>query len=70
MNQLRFKTNINCANCTARVTPILNKSYGASNWTIDTSAPEKLLTVASENATPQDVIGTLKRVGFTAEELE
>ena len=70
METLKFKTSINCSGCVARVTPILNKTFGEHNWTVDVNTTEKLLTVTSDSAAAKDVISTLKKVGFTAEEMQ
>ncbi|MDR3679508.1 MAG: heavy metal transport/detoxification protein [Flavipsychrobacter sp.] len=67
MNELKFKTNINCGGCIARVTPFLNKAVGENNWKVDTSVADKVLTIANEEITPVDVVKTLKQVGFMAE---
>ena len=40
MKTLNFKTNINCANCVAKVTPFLNKR-GHPFMGVDIESPEK-----------------------------
>ncbi len=45
MNTLKFKTNINCGGCIAKVTPFLDKAEGIASWSVDTNVPEKILTV-------------------------
>jgi copper chaperone len=69
MNTLKFKTNITCSGCEAKVTPILNTTFGEGNWEVAVNTPEKVLLVSTENASSQDVINTLKKVGFVAEEM-
>ena len=69
METLKFKTSINCSGCVAKVTPILNRTFGENNWAVDVNTTEKLLTVNSDGAIAKDVISTLKKVGFSAEEI-
>ncbi|MGI4805331.1 MAG: heavy-metal-associated domain-containing protein [Janthinobacterium lividum] len=68
METLKFKTNINCGGCVAKVTPILNGLQGVKNWEVDTAGKDKILTVnAVENLTPQQVSQALKNIGFQSE---
>ena len=69
METLQFKTNINCGGCIAKVTPKLNEIKGITNWKVDTSNPNKILTVETENLSAQDVINTVNKAGFTIEKL-
>lgn len=52
MKIIKFKTDINCGGCLATVTPILNGANFISNWQVDTSHPEKVLTVSGEHFEP------------------
>jgi copper chaperone len=67
MKTLKFKTNINCGGCIAKVTPTLNKANDVIQWEVDTTSPQKVLSVKTENLNPQDVITMLKNVGYSAE---
>lgn len=69
MKTLRFKTNINCSNCLAKVTPSLNQKEGIASWNVDLDNPDKILTVETESLMPEDIIKTVKRVGFEATEM-
>lgn len=69
MKTLRFKTNIECSNCEARVKPFLDKKEGIISWQVDTDHADKILTVEIENLEAKDVIKTIKRTGFVAEEI-
>lgn len=68
MKTLRFKTNINCSNCLAKVTPSLNQKEGIASWNVDLDNPDKILTVETESLMPEDIVKTVKRVGFEATE--
>jgi copper chaperone len=67
MKTLKFKTNINCGGCIAKVTPTLNQANDVIKWEVDTTNPQKILSVQTENLNPQDVVVMLKNVGYSAE---
>ncbi len=67
MITLRFKTNINCSNCLAKVTPFLDRKEGINSWNVDTETPDKILTVETEVLEAEDILKTVKRTGFEAE---
>lgn len=69
MKTLKFKTNIECANCEARVKPFLDKKEGIISWQVDTNDADKILTVETETLGAKDIIKTIKRTGFVAEEI-
>ena len=69
MKTLKFKTNIECFNCEARVKPFLDKKEGIVSWEVDTDHADKILTVETESLEAKDVIKTIKRTGFVAEEI-
>lgn len=66
---LKFKTNINCGGCIAKVTPFLNEAEGVCHWEVDTANREKILTVHSEGITEAEVIAVVNEAGFKAEAL-
>ncbi len=47
MDTLKFKTDIKCAGCIAKVTPHLNEVIGENNWNVDIADPAKVLSVPS-----------------------
>ncbi|HEY5369499.1 MAG TPA: heavy-metal-associated domain-containing protein [Hanamia sp.] len=69
MKKEQFKTNIMCGSCIAKITPVLNETFGEKNWEVDTKDPKKILTVSTENTDPNDVIKALGKVGYKAEAL-
>lgn len=69
MKTLRFKTNILCEQCVAKVTPFLNRKEGIRSWSIDTSVSDKILTVETEELEAEDIVKTVRRTGFTIEEI-
>lgn len=69
MKQYRFKTNINCGGCVAKVTPHLNENKDIKEWKVDTANPNKVLTVETGNLKEEDVKAIVQKAGFRAENL-
>ena len=69
MKTYQFTTNIMCGSCIAKVTPVLNETFGETNWKVDIKDPKKVLTVSTADAKEDDVIKALEKVGYKAEEL-
>ncbi len=66
METIKFKTNIKCSGCVAKVTPFLDEALGKENWQVDTNDPSKVLTVAGgENQ--EKVLEALRKAGYRAE---
>lgn len=70
MEKLKFRTNINCSGCVAKVTNQLNETVGEGNWNVDTGNPDKPLTITNTNVTPEEIAVAVKKVGFKAEVVE
>lgn len=70
MTTLKFKTNLQCNNCVAKVTAILDKLVGSDNWSVDVTDPSKILTVKTENLSPNEIVEALKSFGYQAEKLD
>ena len=66
MSTLHFKTTINCANCVRAITPALNGEPAIQAWEVDTTGPDKLLTVRTDLAAAQ-VEALVKEAGFQAQ---
>lgn len=69
MKTLKFKTNINCNGCIAKVTTSLNQIEGIIKWDVDIVNPQKILTVETSNLNEDEIINTLKNVGYNAEKM-
>ncbi len=69
MSTLKFKTNINCNGCVAKVTPVLNAAGAIQKWEVDINNPDKILTVETTVLTAEDVIKEVKKTGFNIEQL-
>jgi copper chaperone CopZ len=66
METLKFKTNIMCGSCLAKVTPLLNEQVGKDNWQVDLQSLERILTVNTDKSTVE-VIDTVQEAGFKAD---
>lgn len=69
MEQLKFKTSIKCTGCLDKVTPQLNNTHGIENWEVDLKNPDKVLTVNAQDASEEDVVKAVKKVGFEIERI-
>lgn len=67
MEPTKFKTNIKCDACVAKVTPGLNEVVG-ENWRVDLSDPKRTLTISGpvDEAKLNDA---LAKVGYRAEKI-
>jgi copper chaperone CopZ len=70
MKTIEVKTNIMCGSCIAKVTPVLNETFGENKWKVDTQNPKKILTVTAEDINETDVINAVEKAGYKAEELK
>jgi copper chaperone len=68
MKTLKFKTNINCSNCVATAKPFLDALPENTIWEVDTTNPEKTLTVKGETVSADEVVNKVKQAGFKIEE--
>jgi len=64
MKILKFKTNINCNGCIAKVTPFLNKAHDILKWDVDIANSQKTLTVETNNLREEEIIGSIRIVHF------
>ncbi|EDM36648.1 hypothetical protein PBAL39_25310 [Pedobacter sp. BAL39] len=70
METLKFKTNIKCGGCIATVTPFLDKIASISNWEVDTSSADKILTIqGNETLNTAEIKSSLADAGYVAEEI-
>jgi len=66
MKSQKFKTNINCSNCLAKVSPFLNESEKVKEWSVDLDSEERILTIKSEDMSEEEVFRTVLKAGFIA----
>lgn len=63
METIQVKTNINCGNCVAKVTPFFNENIAIKSWQVDTKNPDKILTVQG-NLSENQVVELVNKAGF------
>ena len=68
MEELKFKTNINCMGCIAKFTPYIQDQEGVESWEVDTTNPDKILTVTGD-ISPEEVEAMVKQAGFEVKEI-
>lgn len=66
MKKYQFTTNIMCGDCVAKVTPYLNENNDIKQWSVDTKNPTKVLTVETDNLSPEAVEEMVKKAGYKA----
>jgi copper chaperone CopZ len=66
MKTLKFKTNINCGGCIAKITHVMDTIAGKGKWNVDTNDLEKILTVQAE-ASYNEIETAIKNLGFKIE---
>ncbi len=69
MKTQKFKTNIKCGGCLAKVTPHLNAVEGVEKWEVDVLNPNKVLTVVSDTVNADEIRKVVEKAGFKAEAL-
>lgn len=68
-NIFKFKTNINCMGCVAKVTPTLNQVSEIENWEVDIRNKDKILTVETESADESEIMTAVENAGFKIEKV-
>jgi copper chaperone len=68
MSTLKFKTNINCSACIEKAKPFLDSVQNVESWEVDTTNPEKILTVKGDGIKAAHVIANVKNAGYKIEE--
>lgn len=64
---LKFKTNIKCSNCVAKVTPFLDAEEGIKQWQVDTTTADKILTIEANGITESEIKEAVEKSGFKIE---
>jgi len=67
MKTFKFKTNIQCSSCAAKVTPTLNNEAKIDNWNVDTTNKNKILTIQTNTLGTNQIIDLVKSAGYNAE---
>ena len=67
---LKFKTNIKCMGCVAKVTTELEKQTFIANWNVDVASPDKILTVEASTDKENEIIKSVEQAGFKIEKID
>ena len=67
MKTLKFNTNINCGGCVAAIKPHLDAEPSIETWSVDTSRPQKTLTVSGDSLNSEKIREVVKNAGFRIE---
>lgn len=60
----RYRTNLNCGSCVAAVKPYLDSEPDIQHWAVDTTSPDKVLTVTSDRLGERQVGELVGKAGF------
>ncbi len=60
----RYRTDLHCGACVARVRPLLDAAPDVERWTADTSGPQAVLTVEGEGITAARVADLIRPAGY------
>lgn len=64
MTTQQYKTNLNCGSCVAAVKPHLDRDPTIKRWSVDTSNPNKVLTVEGDGVSTEIVERHVADAGF------
>lgn len=67
---MKFKSNIKCGACVAKVTNALNETAGENQWSVDLAHPDRILQINNPDVTPEQVQTALQATGYQAEKME
>jgi copper chaperone len=68
--ELKFKTNIKCGGCIETVKPFLNNVENIEKWEVNTTVPEKILTVNAAENVEEEIVTAVKAAGYTIEKIQ
>jgi copper chaperone CopZ len=66
----KYKTNINCGNCVKAVTGFLSDVPGIDHWEVDTTNPDKILSVSGADFDESAVVEAVEDAGFDIHPVE
>lgn len=70
MKTIRFKTNLKCSNCVAKVQKQLDEEVRIIKWSVDLQSPDRVLSIETENDGVEAVVmDILKVAGYRAMKL-
>ncbi len=61
-----LKTDLHCGSCVSKIEPVLKAEKAISDYNIDLTHPDKLITITSENLEIKNVITKINNLGYHA----
>jgi copper chaperone len=68
--ELKFKSNIKCAGCIAKVKPLFDQIEELEKWEVDIFTPNKILTIKGSEGIENEVRVAVLAAGFTIDKME
>ena len=65
----KFKTSAKCAGCVKAIGEKLSQALADSEWSIDLSSPDKVLTVTADAPADERIMELVRSAGFKIEKL-
>lgn len=73
MEKVTFKSNIKCAGCIEKVSPVLNAEPMVENWEVNILTPEKIVSIYTNETDTEKLIEVLEKalasVGYKIEKV-
>lgn len=60
----QFATNLRCQSCVAKIKPLFDAEPSINHWTVETSSPDKAITVHGDNVSSDTVHRLLEQAGY------
>ena len=60
----KYRTNLNCGSCVAAVKPHLDNEPAIRRWSVDTTDPNKVLTIEGEDVAAETIERHVAKAGF------
>lgn len=68
-NVMRFRTNIMCNGCIAKVTPVLDAMQGITSWSVALDTPDRVLSIVTDTIGEEEILSAVRAAGFTIERM-
>ncbi|PIP55388.1 MAG: hypothetical protein COX07_00220 [Bacteroidetes bacterium CG23_combo_of_CG06-09_8_20_14_all_32_9] len=62
----KFKTNLHCSGCTARLNDVFKTEPRIKSWEVDLNHKNKILTVSYEGISETEIIQIIRKAGYAA----
>lgn len=69
MEELKFKSNINCTGCLSKVKPVLDNEEKIETWEVDLQSNDRTLIVKTGKMSAEEIKQAVAKVGFELKEI-